>query len=155
VKQDLAFVPVLEQVSVASADANPTVDVYGTLARMLPNAVRARPRRLKGALALPTVNPSCTVLCMGVPAAKRRVPAGFGPAGQSAASTTTIRARFSDRSPAVLSRKLGPGGGTAVLCAFHPSLSYFHQATPPRRGTLTESFPLTESLTCILLRARC
>ena len=47
VKQDLAFVPVLEQVSVASADANPTIDVYGTLARMLPNAVRARPRRLR------------------------------------------------------------------------------------------------------------
>ena len=51
----------------------------------------------------------------------------------SLASTTTIHARFSDSRPAVLSRRMGPTGGVAVLCAFHPSLSYFHQATPPPR----------------------
>jgi hypothetical protein len=41
VKQDLAFVPVLDTVSILSKDSDPTLDVYGILARMQPNSSAA------------------------------------------------------------------------------------------------------------------
>ena len=42
-----------------------------------------------------------------------------------------------------MSRQQGPAGGHAVLCGFHPSLSYFRQAIPPlpaQRGATDASF---------------
>ena len=61
----------------------------------------------------------------------------------SASSDTTVYATFTDGSPAVLSRRKGPSAGRAILCGFHPSLSYFRKATPPlppQRGSTDESF---------------
>lgn len=41
VKQDLAFVPVLDTVSILSKDSDPTLEVFGILARMQPNSSAA------------------------------------------------------------------------------------------------------------------
>ena len=97
VKQDLAFTPVLDQVTLASGTADPTFGVYGTRASLALNA--------------------------------------------SAGGSSKVLATFSDSSPAVIEREVGQG--RAILCAFHPSLSYFHPATPPlptARGATDESF---------------
>jgi hypothetical protein len=101
VKQDLAFVPILDTATVTSLDASPTVDVFGTLAKMVLNS-------------------------------------------SAPSDKMTVHATFKDGSPAVLSRRAGgPSAGRAILCGFHPSLSYFHKAIPPlpaQRGSTDENF---------------
>jgi hypothetical protein len=114
VKQDLAFAPELDQVILnTTGDEQKRVGVYGARATIAVNA--------------------------------------------SVASNVATLATFSDGSPAVISHQqrgtavnkaddgatAAAGGGRAVLCAFHPSLSYFRTAIPPlpaQRGSTDASF---------------